>query len=77
LGILLDTFLVRPVLVPAFVVLMDRIWNSDVPKPGPLRPAESESASEPTEAALAEAPASKGLKADAVDSILGQFYDPD
>ena len=62
-------------LVPAFVVLMDRLWNGDS-VPGPLKPA-SVPAPEPAEEALAEAPASKGLAADAVDSILGQFYDPD
>ena len=77
LGILLDTFLVRPILVPAFVVLFDRIWNADVALRGSLKPTAVESPPEPAEAALAETPASKGLKADAVDSILGQFYDPD
>jgi len=74
LGILLDTFLVRPVLVPAFVVLMDRIWNSE-PLPT-LKPASSQPiVSDPAEEALVEAPASKSLTPDAVDSCLGDFYE--
>ncbi|MDR3618680.1 MAG: MMPL family transporter [Paludisphaera borealis] len=73
LGILLDTFLVRPILVPAFVVLMDRIWNGDAPDR--LKPAASQPIAEPIEEALVEAPASKNLTADAVDSCLGQFYE--
>jgi RND superfamily putative drug exporter len=74
LGILLDTFLVRPILVPAFVVLLDRIWNSE-PAPA-LKPASSQPIPpEPAEEALVEAPASKALAPDAVDSCLGEFYD--
>jgi hypothetical protein len=40
-----------------------------------LRPAAAVPVAEPTEEALVEAPASKNLTADAVDSILGQFYE--
>jgi RND superfamily putative drug exporter len=35
LGVLLDTFLVRPILVPAFVVLIDRYRSAEPPKPPP------------------------------------------
>lgn len=35
LGVILDTFLVRPILVPAFVVLVDRFRLPEPPKPPP------------------------------------------
>ncbi|WP_165245783.1 MMPL family transporter [Paludisphaera soli] len=77
LGILLDTFLVRPILVPAFVVVVDRLWN-DVPAPakpaapasGPQMPA-SVSPNGETPAADKD----KSLVPDAVDSCLGEFYE--
>jgi putative drug exporter of the RND superfamily len=73
LGILLDTFLVRPILVPAFVVLMDRIWNGDAPKPA--KPAPRPPIAEPAEEELVESPTSKNLAPEAVDSCLGEFYE--
>ncbi len=36
LGVLLDTFLVRPILVPAFVVLLDRIKTGRRTVSGPV-----------------------------------------
>jgi putative drug exporter of the RND superfamily len=41
LGVLLDTFLVRPILVPAFVILIDRLWLRNRQRAA-SRPAESE-----------------------------------
>jgi RND superfamily putative drug exporter len=74
LGVLLDTFLVRPILVPAFVVVADRLWNDVAPdrtKPGPSALPEpstngKDSGPQPPDAALVP---------DAVDSCLGGFYE--
>jgi len=72
LGILLDTFLVRPILVPAFVVILDRIWN-DAPEPPKAK--EPEPAVEPAEAPGEPDSKAAALAPDAVDSIIGRFYE--
>lgn len=74
LGILLDTFLVRPILVPAFVVIMDRIWN-DVAEPPKSKKVDP--IPEPVEAPAEDESKAKALEPEAVDSIIGRFYDPD
>ena len=80
LGILLDTFLVRPILVPAFVVVADKLWN-DVPPPKPkskLVPANAKKrrSAEPSTNGVAhhEQPA-RTLAPDSVDSCLRDLYD--
>jgi len=72
LGILLDTFLVRPILVPAFVVVLDKLWN-DVPA-AQHAPAGAK-APEPSENGKAREGDSQTLVPDAVDSCLGRFYE--
>ena len=79
LGILLDTFLVRPVLVPAFVVVMDRVRAARraeqlarkaaaaAEKPD-LNPQLFDEASDQEES-------DSRLRPEAIDSCLGQFYD--
>lgn len=74
LGILLDTFLVRPILVPAFVVLMDRIWN-DVPEPAKRKKLALEAVEAPEPPAEPAAAKTKELAPEAVDSIIGRFYE--
>jgi RND superfamily putative drug exporter len=75
LGILLDTFLVRPILVPAFVVVVDRYRD--------LRRAEKRRKSSPAtkrDSSLLEPAGVKRsgdgrLHPDAIDSCLGEFYE--
>jgi putative drug exporter of the RND superfamily len=79
LGILLDTFLVRPVLVPAFVVVMDRVRaarraeqfarkaTATAEKPE-VNPKLFDEASDQEET-------DSRLRPEAIDSCLGQFYD--
>ena len=79
LGILLDTFLVRPVLVPAFVVVMDRVRaarraeqlarkaTATAEKPE-VNPKLFDEASDQEES-------DSRLRPEAIDSCLGQFYD--
>ncbi|OJW21482.1 MAG: hypothetical protein BGO49_13505 [Planctomycetales bacterium 71-10] len=74
LGVLLDTFLVRPILVPAFVVVADKLWN-DVP-PDRSKPAPAK-LPEPSANGKAHGPEKpdEALVPDAVDSCLGEFYE--
>ncbi|WP_165219032.1 MMPL family transporter [Aquisphaera insulae] len=78
LGILLDTFLVRPILVPAFVVMMDRLRaerRATRPAPAPnagLRAASPGSQLEP--AGIAREDTSR-LHPEAIDSCLGEIYE--
>ncbi|WP_165073541.1 MMPL family transporter [Paludisphaera rhizosphaerae] len=74
LGILLDTFLVRPILVPAFVVVADKLWNDAPPPKKPkhvpaLKPEPSANGK-----VHHEEPA-KALVPDAVDSCIGDLYE--
>jgi RND superfamily putative drug exporter len=77
LGILLDTFLVRPVLVPAFVIVMDRLRaERRAKKPVGTPPQQTE---KPVENVLLEPagvqPDGDGrLEPDAIDSCLRDFY---
>ncbi|MGO8897541.1 MAG: MMPL family transporter [Isosphaeraceae bacterium] len=79
LGILLDTFLVRPVLVPAFVVVMDRVRAAR--RAEQLARKAAAAAEKPDvnpklfdEAGDQEESDSR-LRPEAIDSCLGQFYD--
>src|SRR4051812_17698071 len=74
LGILLDTFLVRPILVPAFVVVMDRLRaerrqeaRSKAYAPEKVKPDGTATEDHP------EAEANGELRPEAIDSCLGQF----
>jgi putative drug exporter of the RND superfamily len=79
LGILLDTFLVRPVLVPAFVVVMDRfqaarraeqiIRTSAVANEGPVLDPKL------LDQANGVKDSERRLRPEAIDLCLGQFYD--
>src|SRR5271157_5907665 len=79
LGILLDTFLVRPVLVPAFVVVMDRFRAARRAK---LLDRKSALAAEnpdvnpkPVDEADGEEDGDSRLRPEAIDYCLGQFYE--
>ncbi len=73
LGILLDTFLVRPILVPAFVIMIDR-YQASGRKPEARRPAMK---TEPTSSEHDGDEAEKNghLDPTAIDSCLKQFYE--
>jgi RND superfamily putative drug exporter len=73
LGILLDTFLVRPILVPAFVIMIDRYRSAE----GAGRPITQEepAATNPFEEPSPEAETNGHLQPEAIDSCLKQFYE--
>src|SRR4051794_29961761 len=76
LGILLDTFLVRPILVPAFVVVMDRLRAERREDSRLKQLAREQVAQNGTPAEEhAESGANGTLRPEAIDSCLGQFYD--
>ena len=79
LGILLDTFLVRPVLVPAFVVVMDRFRAA---RRAELLARKSAPADEkpdvnpkPFDEASDQEDSDSRLRPEAIDYCLGQFYE--
>jgi RND superfamily putative drug exporter len=78
LGILLDTFLVRPVLVPAFVVVMDRVRAARRAEQLARKAAAAEKP-DVNPKLFAEASdqeeSDSRLRPEAIDSCLGQFYD--
>ena len=79
LGILLDTFLVRPVLVPAFVVVMDRVRAARRAEQLARKAAAAAEKPEVNPKLLDEASdqeeSDSRLRPEAIDSCLGQFYD--
>ncbi len=84
LGILLDTFLVRPVLVPAFVVVMDRMRATRQADRAARKQAAAAAPKAKAKAKAVpngfeepEAPREGGapLRPEAIDSCLGQFYE--
>jgi RND superfamily putative drug exporter len=76
LGILLDTFLVRPILVPAFVVVMDRL-RAQRREESRLRELARQKLETKAEAAAGphDAGGNGKLRPEAIDSCLGQFYE--
>ncbi|MDG3003087.1 MMPL family transporter [Paludisphaera mucosa] len=82
LGVLLDTFLVRPILVPAFVVVADKLWN-EAPNAAKVKAKQQAEKDERTAATFAASANGKlveedevrSMAPDAVDSCLGQFYE--
>jgi RND superfamily putative drug exporter len=78
LGILLDTFLVRPVLVPAFVVVMDRVRAARRAEQLARKAAAAEKADvnpKLFDEASDQEESDSRLRPEAIDSCLGQFYD--
>jgi RND superfamily putative drug exporter len=74
LGVLLDTFLVRPILVPAFVIVADRLWNDVGPDKAKPAPAALLDPSDNGKGPGSQEP-DPTLVPDAVDSCLGEFYE--
>ncbi len=78
LGILLDTFLVRPILVPAFVVVMDRLRDARQAEERERLAAAADKARlnvKPVEETADSRTRGDGLRPEAIDSCLGQFYE--
>ena len=79
LGVLLDTFLVRPILVPAFVVVMDRVRAAR--RAEQLARKATAAAEKPEvnpklfDEASDQEESDSRLRPEAIDSCLGQFYD--
>jgi putative drug exporter of the RND superfamily len=74
LGIFLDTFLVRPILVPAFVVVMDRYRAAHRPVPDKAALGAKNQNGTP-DRGTASRDGTGEINADAIDSCLGQLYE--
>jgi len=75
LGILLDTFLVRPILVPAFVVVLHRLGSKPVAGVSPPAPALAEHALSDRNGKPGSGGQRESLAPEAIDSILSQYYE--
>ena len=76
LGILLDTFLVRPILVPAFVIVMDRYRAARWVEASQKAPVAAPVAQPDGNLFEHDKDHTDGrLKPEAIDSCLGQFYE--
>jgi RND superfamily putative drug exporter len=75
LGILLDTFLVRPILVPAFVVVMDRLRASRAEARAEKRVLRDKATPAEVNGSTSDQEDDRKLQPEAIDSCLGQFYD--
>jgi RND superfamily putative drug exporter len=75
LGILLDTFLVRPILVPAFVVVMDRLRASRAEARTEKRVLRDKVTQAEGNGSTSDQQDDRKLQPEAIDSCLGQFYD--
>jgi len=75
LGILLDTFLVRPILVPAFVVVMDRYRAARRAEHARETAPPQKPDINPFDDANGQRDGDTPLRSEAIDSCLGQFYE--